>query len=84
MDNSSNKSLLDKALEKIYSSEEDFSELKSVVFGTPEEANSFKDEMYTLARDGMPEEIFDALMGAYFVGFLMGKIYCEEEKNNDD
>lgn len=84
MNGKEQKALFEKALDlyKENIDNKEFFEFAELFFGSDEKLTNIVNNFYCLAEDGMPKEIVDCLMGNVFIGFLMGKIYSEENYKN--
>ena len=73
--------LFEKAcLEILELSDIELNDLENIFWDKADLLNLTKDSWFDFARDSMPKEIYDRLFSCLYIGWLMHKIYTEQNE----
>jgi|TARA_R110000824_G_scaffold52052_4_gene144673 hypothetical protein len=76
-----NKTLFERACTHIIGLEDLEKDLSLQAFMDTEEIMSLSLSYYDFARDGMPKEIVEFILGNIHIGYIMGRMACGEDSN---
>ena len=76
------KTLFEKACKHIYSLEDLEKDLSLQSFMDSDEVTALSMSYYHFARDAMPREIVEFILGNIHIGYIMGRMACGENSDN--
>lgn len=76
------KTLFEKACQHISTLEDLEKDLSLGSFMETEEVMSLSVKYYDFARDAMPKEIVEFVLGNIHIGYVMGRMACGEDSHN--
>ena len=82
MNSGKDKTLFKRACDYIYSLEDTEKDLSLQTFMSTDEIMSLSVSYYDFARDAMPKEIVEFILGNIHIGYIMGRMACGDNSEH--